>query len=281
MEENNNNIRLMTFNILVDRRSDAPYSWEQRRHEIIALLKYYNPDIFCIQEALEHQKAYLNECFPEYECFGIGRNDGETDGEQVPIFYRKDKFTLKEKGYFWLSENPHIAGSMGWDAKCPRTVLWKQLQHKASNNSLIIANTHYDHVGKIANINSVQVINHELSSIEPSCATVLCGDFNSPENSPPYEQILCSGFMDAATAEGTICYGLPFTYHRFMMDQYTTDLLRLQKEHDRIFRAIDHVFYSGGIKILRYGILADNQSGIYPSDHFPVLCDFKFTHSPQ
>jgi endonuclease/exonuclease/phosphatase (EEP) superfamily protein YafD len=85
--------------------------------------------------------------------------------------------------------------------------------------------------------------------------------------------------MDASKAEGAVCYGLPFTYHRFLMDQYKADLLGLQQENDRVFQAIDHVFYRGEIKILRYGILADNQSGVYPSDHFPVLCDFSFTNS--
>ena len=281
MEAKNSTIRLMTFNILVDKRKDAPYSWEHRCQQIISLLKYYNPDIFCIQEALEHQKAYIAECFPEYACFGIGRSDGKFDGEQVPIFHRKDMFALKAEGNFWLSELPHIPGSIGWDAKCPRTVVWKKLQHYASKHSFIIANTHYDHVGKLANTNSAQLICKELSLIEPSCATFLCGDFNSSEQSPVYEGILSSGFLDASKAEGTICYGLPFTYHRFMMHQYTTDLLRLQQEHDRIFRSIDHVFYRGKIKSLRYGILADNQLGVYPSDHLPVLCDFSFMYCHQ
>jgi endonuclease/exonuclease/phosphatase family metal-dependent hydrolase len=276
MEENKNTIRLMTFNILVDKRKDAPYSWEYRREQIVSLLKYYNPDILCIQEALEHQKTYLSECLSDYECFGIGRNDGNLEGEQVPIFYRKDTFTLKDKGSFWLSETPNIAGSIGWDAKCPRTVVWNHLEHKGSDHSLIIANTHYDHVGKMANANSSQLIQKELSKINPNSSAFLCGDFNSSEQTLAYEQILSFDFKDAAKAEGVICYGLPFTYHRFMMDRYITDLISLQQEHDRIFRAIDHVFYRGGIRVLRYGILADNRLGVYPSDHFPVLCDFSF-----
>jgi endonuclease/exonuclease/phosphatase family metal-dependent hydrolase len=276
MEGINNSIRLMTFNILVDKRNDAPFSWESRCEQIVALLKYYNPDIFCIQEALEHQKNYLKDFFPEYECFGVGRNDGKLAGEQVPVFHRKNMFKLKEEGYFWLSETPHTARSIGWDAKLPRTVVWKHLQHEATKQSLLIANTHYDHKGKLANINSTHVIQHELSTIELDCPTVLCGDFNSDEQSPAYEQILSLGYKDASTSEETLCYGLPFTYHRFLMEQYKTDLFSLQQEHDRIFKAIDHVFHKGGIKVLRYGILADNRLGNYPSDHFPVLCDFQF-----
>lgn len=277
MGERNNTIRLMTFNILVDRRTDKPYSWEYRRNQIVALLKYYNPDIFCLQEALEHQKDYLAKCFPQYECFGIGRNDGKIDGEQVPIFHRKNMFKLKAQGHFWLSETPHIAGSIGWDAKCPRTVIWKQLHHETMKQPFIIANTHYDHIGKIANKNSAKVLQHELSSIEPRGITLLCGDFNSSEQTPAYKEILSCGFTDSSTAKEVVCYGMPFTYHRFLMDQYKTDLFRIQQEHDRVFRTIDHVFHCGEIKILRYGILGDNRSGIYPSDHCPVLCDISFT----
>lgn len=280
MNEPNNTIRLMTFNILVDKRTDAPYSWNHRRQQIVSLLKYYNPDIFCIQEALEHQRAYIADFFPEFSCLGIGRNDGKSDGEQVPVFHRKDMFMMKEEGRFWLSKTPYIAGSTGWDAKCPRTVIWKKLQHKTLNHTIIVANTHYDHVGKIANINSSQLIRHELSSIDPNCPVILCGDFNSHEQSPAYKQILSAGFMDASKDGEAVCYGLNFTYHRFLMNEYMTNLLPLQQDHDRIFRAIDHVFFRGEIKILRYGILADNQSGVYPSDHFPVLCDFTFTNKP-
>jgi len=276
MEERNNTIRIMTFNILVDRRTDGLYAWENRRSQIANLIKYYDPDIFCLQEALEHQKNYLAECFPEYECFGVGRNDGLIDGEQVPIFHRKNMFKLKDQGYFWLSETPHSAGSIGWDAKCPRTVVWKQLQHKDMEQPFIVANTHYDHKGKIANKNSAKSIQQELSSIAPRCTTLLCGDFNSSEETLAYKEILSCGFTDSSSAEEAVCFGMTFTYHRFLMEQYKTNLSQLQQEHDRVFRTIDHVFHCGEIKILRYGILGDNQLGIYPSDHFPILCDINF-----
>jgi endonuclease/exonuclease/phosphatase family metal-dependent hydrolase len=269
-------LRLMTFNILVDRRTDEPYSWEHRREQILSILKYYNPDIFCLQEALEHQKVYLEENLSEYSCFGVGRNDGKLSGEQVPIFHRKNMFDLEEQGCFWLSETPYITGSIGCDAKCPRTVIWKQLKHNSSDKSFIIANTHYDHVGKTANSKSVHIIKEQLSLLNDDTPVILCGDFNSSEPSPAYNEILSQGFIDASATEKTICYGLPFTYHRFMMDEYKSNMEALKKQHDRIFRAIDHVFYNGSIECTQYGVLPDNKFGIYPSDHFPVLSDFSF-----
>lgn len=57
---------------------------------------------------------------------GVGRNDGKTKGEAVPVFWKKDKFRLRnetrggvgERGWthFWLSEQPDVVGSVGWDA---------------------------------------------------------------------------------------------------------------------------------------------------------------------
>ncbi|MDT8717727.1 endonuclease/exonuclease/phosphatase family protein [Clostridium sp. 19966] len=266
-------IRLMTFNILVDKKKEAPYSWEGRREQIVKLLKYYNPDIFCIQEALEHQKIYLAEAFTEYSCFGVGRNDGKGSGEQVPIFYKKDIFTLENEGYFWLSETPEIAGSIGWDAKLPRTVVWKRLKHNLSKKSFLVANTHYDHVGKKANKNSANLIYDELTAKNCDEPIILCGDFNSAEDFSAYKELLACGFKDAYKERDIICYGLPFTYHKFLMDSYIKEAASLQQENDRVFRAIDHVFYIGQVKPMRYGILPDNEAGVYPSDHFPVLCD--------
>jgi endonuclease/exonuclease/phosphatase family metal-dependent hydrolase len=39
---------------------------------------------------------------------------------------------------------------------------------------------------------------------------------------------------------------------------------------------IDHIFVSGPIQVIRYGILTDNYGKKYPSDHFPVMVEVKF-----
>jgi hypothetical protein len=35
-------------------------------------------------------------------------------GEFVPIFYRKDRLTLRSVEHFWLSETPDVPGSISW-----------------------------------------------------------------------------------------------------------------------------------------------------------------------
>ena len=81
-----------------------------------------------------HDLAYLLE--PSYLHVGVGRNDGKTAGEAVPIFWRKwiytrvklkstltltylgsrDRLKLLSVQYFWLSDKPEVVGSIGWDA---------------------------------------------------------------------------------------------------------------------------------------------------------------------
>lgn len=33
----------------------------------------------------------LKNALPEYDYVGVGRNDGKTEGEYAPIFYKKDR----------------------------------------------------------------------------------------------------------------------------------------------------------------------------------------------
>ncbi len=267
-------MRILTWNILVDRGEDSLHVWRERKHKIAALVRRHEPDVFCAQEALEDQKCDLAALLPEYACFGAGRDDGAIRGEQVPIFHRESMFALLEERAFWLSDTPDAAGSIGWDAKRPRTAVLKILRSRTDGREVTLVNTHYDHVGKEAKIQSAQVIAGRLPG--GNCPVVLCGDFNAPTGSEPYCAVLAQGFSDASAAEGIVPCGPEFTYHRFWMHRYVRERAALMKEHDRVFRTIDHIFLRGACKVLRYEILSDNDAGDDPSDHFAVLCDVDF-----
>ncbi len=90
---------------------------------------FHDPDIFGLQEALYEQITDIHKNLPEYEWFGVGRDDGEKEGEFSPIFFKKSKFILIEKGNFWLSEDCDKPG-LGWDAVCNRIVAWGNSNQK-------------------------------------------------------------------------------------------------------------------------------------------------------
>lgn len=41
--------------------------------------------------------------------------------EYQPIFWKKKRFELKDKGCFWLSTEPDVVGSQSWDSACTLT----------------------------------------------------------------------------------------------------------------------------------------------------------------
>ena len=262
----------MTFNILVD-KPESLFPWTARREYVVSAIKKENPDVLCVQEALAHQREYLENNLLGYEAFGVGRNDGEKEGEQTVIFHKKVSLQKIEQGVFWLSETPGIAGSIGWDAKRPRTVSWKLLKTN-SNEKFYVLNTHFDHKGNQANIKSAQVIFERINSWETDYPVLLCGDFNSPVDSESYQALLNAQFKDIySIASGNY----PYTYHMFHVDEYNDQSSRRKRmeTHHRVFRRIDHIFTRGSISVSDIHINNADCAGQYPSDHFPVICNFE------
>ena len=269
-------LRLMTFNILVD-KPGSPFPWPERRGLVAAAIEAEDPDILCIQEALEHQRTYLEDALPGYAAFGVGRNDGGQAGEQTAIFHKTAALRKLKQGVFWLSETPTVAGSIGWDAKRPRTVTWKLLE-AGDGGRFYVLNTHFDHRGLDANVHSARVIADWRASQQDAHPVLLCGDFNSPpEGSQAFDALLDCGFSDAY---GTAGEQYLYTYHKFQVEAYSDPALRAEilADHPRVFRRIDHVFVSGALSISSIRTQGADDKGQYPSDHFPVMCDFELGH---
>ena len=86
--------------------------WSTRSQQLAKQLKQYNPDIMCLEEVEEgHFKDFLIPLFPGYHgshapkklspCMKVAENHGP-DG--VAIFFRTSRFTLKESGQRYLTE---------------------------------------------------------------------------------------------------------------------------------------------------------------------------------
>ncbi len=126
----------MTLNIRYDNPKDKPNSWPERKAEMVLLLNHYEPDIFGIQEGLEHQVKYLDSCLLEYAYIGVGRDDGKKAGEYSAIFYDSTSFKVVENSTFWLSETPEEI-SVGWDASMERICTYGLFQHKKKRTAML------------------------------------------------------------------------------------------------------------------------------------------------
>jgi endonuclease/exonuclease/phosphatase family metal-dependent hydrolase len=254
-------VSVMTFNIRYDNPGDGIFGWENRRDLLFWVVKKYDPDILAVQEALSGQVADLATEFAGYGWAGAGRDDGLSRGEHVPVFFRKDRFRLAEEGHFWLSETPALPGSKGWDAACPRMLSWVMLEEVATGYHYYVFNTHLDHVGEQARVNSARLLTDSIRAIAGLSPVVLAGDMNDTRRSESMgiiTKLLTDAGLEAErrdTLSGTTFVGFPASIIGGSV--------------------IDHIFVSRHFSVEEYSIIGDNNAGYYPSDHLPVMVRLK------
>lgn len=91
--------------------------WHIRRSYLADQVLWQHLDLVGFQEVMHHQMNDLRILLGDsYDCVGVGRDDGMKRGEAVPIFWNKEQLQLLEVEHFWLSETPHVPGSVSWDA---------------------------------------------------------------------------------------------------------------------------------------------------------------------
>lgn len=255
----------MTYNIRLDLASDGDNAWPHRRDAVTALVAYYAPDLIGMQEVLLHQKQAIEADLPGYNFVGVARDDGKEQGEFSPLGFRRDRFTLLASGTFWLSPTPE-APSKGWDAALPRVASWARLKDKTSHLSLLVVNTHFDHVGTAARLESARQLRRWIGANRQRGDTVvLMGDFNTPPASPPYDAITGAAAGQVAMYDTLLISRTP---HFGPLGTFTG--FRIDKNDPG---PIDHIFVSADAVVLRHATLTQQTAGKLPSDHYPVIAD--------
>ena len=79
-------MNIITYNIRFNNPDDGANAWPHRRSEVIALLKFHEADVFCVQEALHDQMVDLKDGMQTFDYVGVGRDDGKEAGEYSAIF---------------------------------------------------------------------------------------------------------------------------------------------------------------------------------------------------
>src|ERR1041385_6245842 len=111
LEDRNEVLRVMTFNIRNSRANDGENRWANRRGLVANLIHAQKIDLLGVQEAYQEQVQDLREALPEYGEIGVGRDDGRSRGEHSQLFYRRERFLEQDWGTFWFSDAPELPGS--------------------------------------------------------------------------------------------------------------------------------------------------------------------------
>lgn len=246
----------MSFNIRLDTPIDAENRWDNRRDELLGLIQFYNPDFVGLQEVLHNQLVYLDTSIHHKNYIGVGRDDGKEQGEYSPIFYNHTRFELRGYETFWLSETPDTV-STGWDAALPRICTYGLFFDKSSGDMIYVFNTHFDHVGELARIESAKLIVSKIEKLAGiNTKVILMGDFNCEPNGKAIEVL--NNFFFNNSQSPTNIYGPVGTFNAF-----NTNML--------IDRQIDFIF-SKNFDVLFYQHVDDRmKNNNFISDHLPVL----------
>jgi len=253
-------INIITYNIRLNVSSDGINAWPNRKDNVKALVKFHDADILCVQEALPEQFDALLEN-SNFDVVGVGRDDGKRKGEFSAVYFDKDRFTKKDGGTFWLSETPDVP-SKGWDAALNRVCSWVRLYDRLNKKEFLVFNTHYDHIGVNARIESAKLLKQKIQQIAPALPVVFTGDLNV---TPETEAIatIKSFLTDAKEISVEPPYGPNGTFNAF---DFNSDLKN----------RIDYIFVNKGFKVQKFAVLTDSKDKRYFSDHLPVFARLWF-----
>ncbi len=255
-------MRIMTFNLKNDTIFTLKHMrWQQRKQAVLHILKHYQPDVVGFQELTLSMKADLQQHLPEYHFVGQARVPTEFDkNEQTNIAYKRQIFHCLYESTFWLSSTPTIHGSKNILSVFPRICTIAKLEHVESKKVYTLYNTHLDHLFSINRKKGLDVISKWMSEYQDTHHVILMGDFNTHN-----ESVAVQTFLSQNTRLKSI-------YDLYDLKPHNTIHSGFGHQNYKS-KPIDYIFISDTLEIVDAKIIHGKVNGVYPSDHYPVICD--------
>ena len=271
-------LRVMSFNVRGSfhdaRRKNA---WRNRAGLNVATIERYAPDVIGLQEAQRGNLSAYRKRLPRYAHI-----PGPKYGNAIPhdfntILFDPERLEPLDSGGFWLSETPDEY-SRSWETRVARSATWALFRMPGRELSFLHLNTHLDHVSALARQEGSKLIVSRV--VEVSARTgidppaVVTGDFNSRPGNRVHKTFTESGFADTYLAAGN--EEGANTFHAFRGALYRV------AHPARGPQRIDWILLKdpkGRLRVKSHRIIhdADENSGLYPSDHYPILADFSIS----
>jgi endonuclease/exonuclease/phosphatase family metal-dependent hydrolase len=253
-------LKVMSYNIRMGTAKDGTNSWEYRYPATAMMIQDQKPDVFGVQEAFDFQIRFIEDNFTDYDCVGVGRDNGKSEGEHMSIFWNKKTIKMIKWGTFWLSETPEKP-SKGWDAACKRTATWALMKDKNTGKMFYFVNTHLDHRGSEARRQGLNLIVSRIDEInQKGYPMVLTGDFNMKP-----DDAALTGLEQRMQSARKIA---PKT------DNHATLNLWGKGKADMV---IDYIYVSGFSACTEYHTITEKYgTWKYISDHYPIYAKLIF-----
>ena len=139
----------------------------------------------------------------------------------------------------------------------PRIVTWARFAERSGARDFMAFNTHFDHRGSEARVNSAALILTMIDSLnKDELPYVLTGDLNLEPSSEPIQKL--SAQLTDAFVAAPVRLGPAGTFTGFNHDEPAT-------------QRIDYIMVGPDVEVTTFATLTDAVDGRYPSDHFPLV----------
>lgn len=274
-----------SFNIRYANNSDTypdgtSAAWTARRDAVKKFVDTVKPDLIGLQEVRKAQSQDFASFFGnEYGYYDVGRDSGSgasvasANCEGVGILYRKDRFELQTKDFFWLDATPRELPAKNadntygqWNSACRRITVYAKLRDKKNNATVWFFPTHYDHKSEVARKNAAD-LNYEqikalckVTDVKNAGVVILhVGDLNTTHESGQLKTLNDNMYYARETAAGN--------------DKYTGTYNGFGDKNS----IIDHIYYGGkAVKPVRYWVDRTDYGVPFLSDHYPILFQFEY-----
>ena len=270
-------LKVMSFNIRYSQAGQSEQATENnwndakfpRRERTIRVIRENMPDILGVQEARDPQIKDLQAALPEFDFYGIGRDDGKTGGEYTGIFYLQDRFTQVDAGSSWLSATPEKPGTTFYTAPdaVPRIASWVRLVDKTSGGELFVLNMHWDHISVPAREQSARLVRRRLTDLAEGLPAIVMGDLNAPEDSKAVSELV--GAKDAP--------GRPLkdSFRAVHPEPSREESTFNHWKGTTVGKRIDFILHTAEFKPTAAEIVRTDYDGRWPSDHYPVTATLR------
>ena len=271
-------IRVMTFNVQgAQYPAEGPNSWAQRAALNLRTIEQAAPDLIGFQEVQRENLATYAEHLHGY-AHVVGNNYGDTPPtEWTSIFWRAARFALVASGEFWFSRTPDRP-SADWGVPYPMGATWVHLRGSADAVDVLALNTHFEDGpdGEPSRMGGSRLIVERVTHLQAGrLPAIVMGDFNCNPGSAAHRVFMEHGFTDSYLATGHQD-GAVSTYHGFAGAAYDPTRWGVS------FWRIDWILTRDGdqrLVPLACAIVRDAAPPAYPSDHYPVVADFRLESS--
>ena len=261
-------LKILTQNL---RYADDPNgnSVKERTTRFGALLSEYAPDLVGTQEVTYEWYNYLST-LENYELVGRSKSGKEDkDGDWNLIMYNADRFVLMDSDTFWLSDTPNVVSKIP-GASVIRICTWAELFDRYTGETLIMVNTHIDHLNtdyRVTQLNYLaRHLRDRLYERYEGCRIYITGDFNCVVDSRPYRTLKSYGFVESRSVTLKDNSTVNESFHGY------------NEEQPYMF---DYCFFKGEDKVIYYEIISKNYIGEmdtepgFVSDHYGVITVFE------